>query len=212
NSPNPNPVQQTRTLERHYSISKTLPCTLFLDQVQAAAAALCFARSFEGKMEVEKMMVCSMVEAVAVDAFLVTGQSLACLLFRMGHFSENATNPLEFYPVEKRFPIDELHKVQRPGPENKDGSDTEDDDEDDDEDSVEDDDDGDEDFSGEEGGEEEDDEEGDPDDAEANGQGGSDDDEDDDGGEDGDDDDNDEDDEDEEDEDEEEKRPAKKKK
>ncbi|KAG8495678.1 hypothetical protein CXB51_013571 [Gossypium anomalum] len=180
---------------------------------------------------VEKSIwVCSVMEALLAETLVLAGKSLACLLMLVYLFSsltpysgnlglfflstsffdidyvtgsmlndKNAS--LNLTAVDERFPFDELLKMERPGPENKDASDTEDDDEDEDEDNADDQDDdgGDEDFSGEEG------EEGDPeDDPEANGDGGSDEEDDDDDDDDGDEDDDDDDDgEDEEEEDEE---------
>ncbi|CAI9758919.1 unnamed protein product [Fraxinus pennsylvanica] len=155
----------------------------------------------------EELMAFSFVEAVAVQTLLAAQKSLACLLI------ESLLNNVDGVPnlIEKRFPLNDLRRMEKPGPENKDGSDTEDDDEEDDgEDADEqvDDDDGDEDFSGgEEGGDDE--EEGDPEgNPEANGNDGSDN-EDDDGDED---EDEDEDGEDEEEEEEEEDQPPAKKK
>ncbi|XP_021757853.1 glutamic acid-rich protein-like [Chenopodium quinoa] len=158
----------------------------------------------------------SNLEFVMLETLLLAGNSLACLLLLTGALLGGVSKLPGLTAIEDRFPIEELRKTERPGPENKDGSDTEDDDEED-EDAVEDqDDDDDEDFSGGEAGGDDDDE-GDPEDdepgANANGEGGSDDDDDDD--DDGDDDDDDAEDGEEEEEDEEEEDdqpPAKKRK
>ncbi|PIN20328.1 hypothetical protein CDL12_07008 [Handroanthus impetiginosus] len=157
----------------------------------------------------KQVVLCSFVEAAVVNTLLAAQKSLACLLMLTG----SLLNDVDGLPDwnEKWFPMSELYRLEKPGPENQDASDTEDEDEDDeDADDQDDDDAGDEDFSGgEEGG---DDDEGDPEeDPEANGNEGSDDDdeEDDDGD---DDEDGDEDDDEEEDEDEEDQPPAKKRK
>ncbi|XP_073279055.1 uncharacterized protein [Primulina huaijiensis] len=155
-------------------------------------------------------VVCRFAEAAALQTILAAQKSLACLLLLMGALLNN----IDVLPdlTEKRFPIDDLHRLEKPGPENKDASDTEDDELDDDADELDDDDDaGDEDFSaGEEGG---DDEEGDPEDEpEANGNGGSGDDEEEDDDDGDDDEDGDEDEGDEEEEEEEDQPPAKKRK
>ncbi|MBA0773902.1 hypothetical protein Gotri_009155 [Gossypium trilobum] len=134
-------------------------------------------------------------------AFMEDFDLFSTFIFQTGSMLTYKNASLNLTAVDERFPFDELLKMERPGPENKDASDTEDDDEDEDEDNADDQDDdgGDEDFSGEEG------EEGDPeDDPEANGDGGSDEEDDDDDDDDGDEDDDDDDDgEDEEEEDEE---------
>ncbi|CAA3010797.1 Hypothetical predicted protein [Olea europaea subsp. europaea] len=156
-----------------------------------------------------ELIACSFVEAIAVQTILAAQKSLACLVL----LTETLSNNVDGLPnlTEKRFPMSELQIGEKPGPENRDGSDTEDDDEDDadDADGQEDDDDGDEDFSGgEEGGEDE--EEGDPEDNPvANGNDGSEDEDEDD--DDGDEDEDGEDDEDEEEEEEEEDQPPAKK-
>ncbi|KNA18851.1 hypothetical protein SOVF_066980 [Spinacia oleracea] len=117
----------------------------------------------------------SELEFVMLETLLLAGKSLACLLLMTGALLGGVSELPGLTPTEDRFPIDQLRKTERPGPENKDGSDTEDDDEED-EDAVEDqDDDDDEDFSGGEEGGGDDDEEGDPEDdteANANGEGG----------------------------------------
>ncbi|XP_038699734.1 RNA polymerase II subunit A C-terminal domain phosphatase-like [Tripterygium wilfordii] len=151
------------------------------------------------------MCVCSAMEALALET---VGKSLAFVLMMAG----SLLNDVRLIATDERFPVDELHKVKRPDPENKDSSDTEDDEDDEDVNDEDDDDAGDEDFSGEEL-----DEEGDPeDDPEVNGGGGSsDDDDEDEDDDDGDEDDADEDGEEEEDEDEDEEvpqPPAKKRK
>ncbi|CAA2963780.1 Hypothetical predicted protein [Olea europaea subsp. europaea] len=156
----------------------------------------------------KQLMACSIVE-VAVVSLLAAQKSLACLLMLTG----TLLNDIDGLPnlVEKRFPMDDLHRLEKPGLENNDAGDPEDNDEGEDEDDDQDDDDaGDEDFSGgEEGGDDE--EEVDPeDDPEANGNEGSDD-EDDDDDDDGDDDEDGEDDEEDE-EEEEDQPPAKKRK
>ncbi|KAF5742025.1 pheromone-processing carboxypeptidase KEX1-like [Tripterygium wilfordii] len=135
----------------------------------------------------------------------------ALFLFQAGSLLDD----VRLTATDERFPVDELRKVKRPDPENKDSSDTDDDEDDEDDDNVDDqdeDDAGDEDFDGEEGGAE-----GDPeDDPEANdGGGSSDDDDEDDDDDDGDEDDAEEDGEEDEDEDEDEEvpqPPAKKRK
>ncbi|PSS36129.1 Histidine-rich glycoprotein [Actinidia chinensis var. chinensis] len=157
----------------------------------------------------EELMVCSIVEDVVVETLLAAHRSLACLLMVTGSLLKDVI--VQPNLIDERFPIDNLHRRNRPGPENKDASDTDNDDEDGDDDDDQDDDDaGDEDFSGEEGGDDDDDEEGDPEeDPAANGNGGSDDDDD----EEGDDEEGDEDEEDEEeDEEDEDQPPAKKRK
>ncbi|XP_062078212.1 uncharacterized protein LOC133782825 [Humulus lupulus] len=156
----------------------------------------------------------SVLESMVVETVLTVGKSLTSLLFTTSSLLNDANVSLRLSAVEERFPFDQLHKLKRPVPENKDSSDTEDDDDEDDADDANDQDDdaGDEDFSGEEG-----DEEADPeDDPEANGEGGSDDDddddeEDDDGDDDDDEDGEDEDEEEDEDEDEETPQPPAKK-
>ncbi|CAI9754715.1 unnamed protein product [Fraxinus pennsylvanica] len=158
----------------------------------------------------KQLMACSFVEVAVVHALLAAQKSLACLLMLTG----TLLNDIDGLPnlVEKRFPIDKLHRLEKLGPENSDAGDPVDNDEDDDDDDQDDEDDaGDEDFSGgEEGGD--DDEEADPeDDPEANGNEGSDNEDDDD--DDGDDDEDGEDEEEEEeDEEEEDQPPAKKRK
>ncbi|KAK8550169.1 hypothetical protein V6N12_038896 [Hibiscus sabdariffa] len=159
----------------------------------------------------KRIWVCSVMEALLAETLVLAGKSLVCLLMLTGSVLNDMNASLNLTAVDQRFPFGELLKREHPGPENKDGSDTENDDEDE-EDNVDDqdDDEDDEDFSAEEG------EEGDPeDDPEANGNGGSgeEDDEDDDGDDDDDEDDDaeDEEEEDEEDEDDEVPQPPSKK-
>ncbi|KAM5548055.1 phosphopantothenoylcysteine decarboxylase subunit VHS3 [Rosa sericea] len=154
----------------------------------------------------------SVLEAMVVNTVLSAHNSLALLLLATGSLMNDINVSPKLAAVTGSFPFEELFKLEKPGPENKDASDTEDDEEDDDDDDVpeEEDDAGDEDFSGEEG------EDADPEDEpEANGDGGSDDDDDKDEDDDDGDDDEDEDAEDEEEEEEEEEvpqPPAKKRK
>ncbi|CAM8923054.1 unnamed protein product [Rhodiola kirilowii] len=79
-----------------------------------------------------------------------TARSLAVLLMVAGTILNGLGTTLNLSPINKRFPLDQLHKKQTPGPENKDASDTEDDEEED-ADEVDDheEDDDDEDFTGE---------------------------------------------------------------
>ncbi|XP_009363934.2 pheromone-processing carboxypeptidase KEX1 [Pyrus x bretschneideri] len=158
----------------------------------------------------------SLLEAMVVDTVVAAHNSLALLLLATGALMNGINMSPELTAITGRFPFKELLKVEKPGVENKDASDTEDDNEDEDDEEVddpEDDDARDEDFSGDEGA----DKEGDPeDDPEANGDGGSDedDDEEDDDDDDGDDDDDEDEDGEEEEEEEEEipQPPAKKRK
>ncbi|XP_009338388.1 nucleolin-like [Pyrus x bretschneideri] len=141
--------------------------------------------------EKKGMWLGSFLEAMVVNTVLAAPNSLALLLLATGALMNDINTSPELTAVTGRFPFEELLKLEKPGAENKDASDTEDDEEDGDDEEVDDpkdDDAGDEDFSGDEGA----DKEGDPeDDPEANGDGGSDeeDDEDDDDDDDGDDDD-----------------------
>ncbi|KAF3453056.1 hypothetical protein FNV43_RR03489 [Rhamnella rubrinervis] len=163
--------------------------------------------------EERSMWVASILEAMVVETLLDAGKSLALLFMASGSLLNDVGLLPNLTAMDGRFPFDELHKLKRPVPENKDASDTEDDDDDEDDDEVDDQDGdaGDEDFSGGEG-----EDEGDPEDnPEANGEGGSDDEDDDEDDDDGDDEeDEDEDGEEEEEEEEEEvpQPPAKKKK
>ncbi|XP_039071762.1 nucleolin-like [Hibiscus syriacus] len=110
----------------------------------------------------KSIWVCSVMDALLAETLVLAGKSVACLLMLTGTVLNDMNASLNLTAVDQRFPFDELLKREQPGPENKDGSDTEDDDEDE-EDKVDDDD-----FLAEEG------EEGDPeDDPEANGNGGS---------------------------------------
>ncbi|XP_022751664.1 nucleolin-like [Durio zibethinus] len=145
----------------------------------------------------KSVWVCSVMEALVAETLVLAGKSLACLLMLTGSVLNDMNASLNLTAVDERFPFDKLLKMEHPGTENKDASDTEEDDEDEDDDNADDQDDdaGDEDFSAEEG--EEDDPEDDP---EANGDGGSDEEDDD-----GEDDDRDEDDSDEDEEEEEDK-------
>ncbi|XP_052200635.1 uncharacterized protein LOC127807014 [Diospyros lotus] len=159
----------------------------------------------------ERLMLCSILEALVAETLFAAQKSLAWLLVTTGSLLKDINVFPTLMGTDGRFPIDELHRRKHTGPENKDASDTDDGDEDEDDgdDEDRDDDAGDEDFSGEEGGDDEDD--GDPEeDPEANGNGGSDDEDGDD--DDGDEEDEDEEDEEEEDEDDEDQPPAKKRK
>ncbi|KAL4342272.1 hypothetical protein GQ457_08G004240 [Hibiscus cannabinus] len=150
------------------------------------------------------------LQAMAVETAIVATKTLAWLLMMMG----TLPNGIDVFNQEPEayagFPLAQIIAMTKPGPENKDASDTEDDDDDEDEDEPADEQDEDageeEDESGEEG-----EEEGDPEDEpEANGDGGSGD-EDEDGDDDDDDDEGEEEEEEEEDEEEEELQPPAKK-
>ncbi|KAG9141536.1 hypothetical protein Leryth_019059, partial [Lithospermum erythrorhizon] len=126
------------------------------------------------------IMAYSAIEVVVVETILVAHRSIATLLMLAGSLLEDRSD-MTF--VKDRFPLEELHKVEKPTTENRDASDSENDDEEDDDDAGEQDDDdaGDEDFSGEEGADDDDDDEGDPEEEPAaNGNRGNDDDEEDD--------------------------------
>ncbi|KAK0572407.1 hypothetical protein LWI29_031133 [Acer saccharum] len=140
----------------------------------------------------------SAMEFVVAETAIVATNSIVWSLLMMGTLPDG-TNFLPTGPDSfERFPFSELHAVKKPGPENKDGSDTEDDEEDEEEDAADDPDEEGEEEEAEDGSGEENDDEGDPEDEpEANGGGGS-------GDEDDDDDDDDDDGEEEEDEEEEE--------
>ncbi|KAI9191369.1 hypothetical protein LWI28_007591 [Acer negundo] len=141
----------------------------------------------------------SAMEFVVAETAIVATNSIAWSLLMMGTLPDG-TNFLPTGPDSfERFPFSELHAVKKPGPENKDGSDTEDDEEDEEDDAADDpDEEGEEEEEAEDGSGEENDDEGDPEDEpEANGGGGS-------GDEDDEDDDDDDDGEEEEDEEEEE--------
>ncbi|XP_044472466.1 phosphopantothenoylcysteine decarboxylase subunit SIS2-like [Mangifera indica] len=121
----------------------------------------------------------STMENLVAETAIVLKNSITWYLFMM-EFIPNAKNIFDKeLGTFGRFPFSELYAVKKPGPENKDGSDTEDDEEDDDEDAA---DDQDEDAGeDEDGSDEEGDNEGDPEDEPAaNGDNGSGDEEDDD--------------------------------
>ncbi|KAI4376880.1 hypothetical protein MLD38_014588 [Melastoma candidum] len=141
--------------------------------------------------------------SVVVEASVLAVKSLACSLL-MVTYSACAVNALALdKEVSQMFPFDELYAVKKPGPENVDGSETEDDD---DEDEAEDPEDDDEDEE-EEGGEANGDEEGDPEDEPDANDGGNEDEDEDDDDEDDDEDGEDEDEEDEEEEEDEDELP-----
>ncbi|XWS72707.1 hypothetical protein CRYUN_Cryun02cG0063600 [Craigia yunnanensis] len=152
------------------------------------------------------------LQAMVVETAIVATKSVAWLLMMMGTLPNGFVVFIKEPEAYAGFPLSQLLAVSKPGPENKDASDTEDDDDDDEEDEAADDPDEDEgeeeDGSGEEG-----EDEGDPeDDPEANGDGGTgDEDDEDDDNDDDDDDDGEEDEEEEEEEEEEELQPPAKK-
>ncbi|KAJ0031007.1 hypothetical protein Pint_12446 [Pistacia integerrima] len=158
----------------------------------------------------------SAIETLVVETAIVLNNSIPWYLLMMESMPNEKNILNKELGTFGRFPFSELYAVTKPGPENKDGSDTEDDEEDDDEDAADDqDDDAGED---EDGSDEEVDAQGDPEDEpEANGANGSGDEDDDDEDDDDDDDDDgeeeeEEDEDDEEDEEEIPQPPAKKRK
>ncbi|XWS26194.1 hypothetical protein CRYUN_Cryun26dG0010100 [Craigia yunnanensis] len=152
------------------------------------------------------------LQAMVVETAIVATKSVAWLLMTMGTLPNGFDVFIKEPEVYAGFPLAQLLAVRKPGPENKDASDTEDDDDEEDEDEAADDQDEDggeeEDGSGEEG-----EDEGDPEDGlEANGDGGSGDEDDEDEDEDEDEDDDEEEEDEEEEEEEELQPPAKKRK
>ncbi|KAI4379884.1 hypothetical protein MLD38_006125 [Melastoma candidum] len=144
----------------------------------------------------------AVLEAFVAEASVLAVKTLACSLLLVASSTWAINILVKDMEISQRFPLDELHAVKKPGPENVDGSETEDDEDEDDNDEEDQEDDEDEE---DDGGEANGDDEGDPEDKpEANADGNEDDDEDDDEDEDEDDDDEDEEEDEEEEEDEDE--------
>ncbi|XP_039028325.1 acidic leucine-rich nuclear phosphoprotein 32 family member E-like [Hibiscus syriacus] len=111
------------------------------------------------------------LQATVVEVAIVATKSVACLLMMMGTLPNGIIVFNQEPEAYAGFPLVQIIPMTKPGPENKDASDTEDDDDEDEDEAVDeqDEDAGEEDESGEEG-----EEEGDPEDEpEANGDGGS---------------------------------------
>uniref|UniRef100_A0A3Q7J4B5 Uncharacterized protein n=1 Tax=Solanum lycopersicum TaxID=4081 RepID=A0A3Q7J4B5_SOLLC len=69
-----------------------------------------------------RMVVGSVLEAVVAEILLAAQRSAASLLIVAGIMLKDADSLPDLIGTDKRFPFEELHKMDKAGPENKDAN------------------------------------------------------------------------------------------